>query len=53
MRHPHVPAYPPLDSKRKLLAVIALLMFALTLIPEPFAGAGLWPVVHGYWQMRH
>jgi membrane-associated protease RseP (regulator of RpoE activity) len=53
MRHPPVPAYPPLDSKRKLLALIALLMFALTLIPEPFAGAGLWPMVHGYWQMRH
>jgi membrane-associated protease RseP (regulator of RpoE activity) len=53
MRHPHVPNYPPLDSKRKLLALVALLMFALTLIPEPFAGSGLWPMLHEYWRMQH
>jgi membrane-associated protease RseP (regulator of RpoE activity) len=53
MRHPHVPEYPPLDSKRKLLAVIALLMFALTLIPAPFEGAGLWPILHDYWRIPH
>lgn len=42
MRHPAVPQYPPLDARRKLLAVFALVMFVLTLIPAPFLGAGLW-----------
>lgn len=42
MRHPAVPEYPPLDMKRKLLAVFAVVMFVLTLIPAPFLGAGLW-----------
>jgi membrane-associated protease RseP (regulator of RpoE activity) len=42
MRHPTVPELPPLDTKRKILAVTALAMFVLTLIPAPFVGAGLW-----------
>lgn len=42
MRHPTVPEHPPLDTKRKILAVTALAMFVLTLIPAPFVGAGLW-----------
>ncbi len=49
MRHPPVPEYPPLDSKRRLLGITALLMFALTLIPAPFQGAGLLQVIREYW----
>jgi membrane-associated protease RseP (regulator of RpoE activity) len=37
-RHPQVSLYPPLDSKRQLLAAFALLMLVLTLMPAPFAG---------------
>jgi membrane-associated protease RseP (regulator of RpoE activity) len=49
MRHPPVPKYPPLDRKRNMLALIAVVMFALTLIPAPFEGAGLLQVIRGYW----
>ncbi|MBI2679197.1 MAG: site-2 protease family protein [Candidatus Koribacter versatilis] len=37
-RHPQVSLYPPLDTKRRVLAAFALLMLVLTLIPAPFAG---------------
>jgi membrane-associated protease RseP (regulator of RpoE activity) len=50
MRHPPVPEYPPLDAKRKLLSISALLMFVLTIIPAPFGGASLMEVVK---QFRH
>jgi membrane-associated protease RseP (regulator of RpoE activity) len=45
MRHPPVPEFPPLDRKRNLLGWFALLMFVLTLSPQPFAGAGLMDVI--------
>ncbi|MBV9072439.1 MAG: site-2 protease family protein [Acidobacteria bacterium] len=45
MRHPPVPEYPPLSPARKALAWFALLMFVLSLAPEPFAGAGLLDVI--------
>jgi len=45
MRHPTVPDYPRLDGKRRVLGCFALLMFALTIIPAPFAGAGLTEVI--------
>lgn len=45
MRHPPVPQVPGLDLKRKLLGWFALLMFILTLIPAPFAGAGFLDVL--------
>ena len=41
MRHPQVPLEPDLDSPRKLLALFALIMLALTFIPAPFGGAGV------------
>jgi membrane-associated protease RseP (regulator of RpoE activity) len=41
MRHPPVPQFPELDEKRKLLGWFALLMFILTITPQPFGGAGL------------
>lgn len=45
MRHPPVPEYPPLNEKRQVLGCFALLMFALTIIPAPFAGASLVDVI--------
>ena len=45
MRHPPVPEFPPLDRKRNLLGWFALLMFVLTIAPQPFAGAGLMDVI--------
>ena len=55
LRHPHVPEYPPLDRKRKLLGWFALLMFALTMVPTPFSQIdpqrGVQPA--GVWQMLH
>ena len=40
-RHPDVPLLPPLDRKRRLLALFALAMLALTLTPAPFKDQGL------------
>jgi hypothetical protein len=40
-RHPDVPLFPPLDAKRRVLAVFALIMLALTFIPAPFPDHGL------------
>ncbi len=45
MRHPPVPEFPPLDRKRNLLGWFALLMFVLTIAPQPFAGAGLMDMI--------
>ena len=50
MRHPPVPRFPALDTKRRLLGWLALVMFVLTIIPAPFAGAGLLDVLK---QLRH
>src|SRR5689334_7341079 len=44
-RHPDVPLYPPLDTKRRLLAFFALLMLVLTMIPAPFGNQGLGKVL--------
>lgn len=38
-RHPDVPQFPPLDTKRRVLAVFALIMLILTFAPAPFVGA--------------
>jgi membrane-associated protease RseP (regulator of RpoE activity) len=38
-RHPDVPMLPPLDAKRRILAVFAVIMLALTFTPTPFVGA--------------
>jgi membrane-associated protease RseP (regulator of RpoE activity) len=46
LRHPYVPDFPSLDRKRRILGCIALLMFAVTMIPAPFAGGGLWQMLH-------
>jgi hypothetical protein len=50
MRHPPVPQDPPLDGKRKALGWFAALMFVVTMIPAPFAGAGLVDVIK---QLQH
>lgn len=50
MRHPPVPQYPPLDRKRIVLGLFAALMFALTIIPAPFAGVGLMEIIR---QVQH
>jgi membrane-associated protease RseP (regulator of RpoE activity) len=47
-RHPDVPLLPPLDAKRRVLAVFALIMLALTLIPAPFGEQGLAKVLKDY-----
>jgi membrane-associated protease RseP (regulator of RpoE activity) len=44
MRHPVVPRWPNVDPSRWALALVALVMLALTLTPAPVAGASL-PVV--------
>jgi membrane-associated protease RseP (regulator of RpoE activity) len=49
-RHPDVPLLPPLDTKRRVLAWVALIMLALTLIPAPFGDQGLGKVLHDYHQ---
>ncbi len=41
MRHPHVPAFPPLHHGRIASAWVAAAMLALTLLPAPFADGGL------------
>ena len=47
-RHPDVPLLPPLDTKRRLLAVFALIMLVLTLTPAPFGDQGLGKVIQDY-----
>jgi membrane-associated protease RseP (regulator of RpoE activity) len=47
-RHPDVPLLPPLDAKRRVLALFALVMLALTLIPAPFGDQGLGKVLSEY-----
>lgn len=41
LRHPRVSPWPGLDGKRKLLAVFALAMLILTIVPAPFRLAGV------------
>ncbi|HKU23477.1 MAG TPA: site-2 protease family protein [Terriglobales bacterium] len=41
LRHPRVSPWPGLDGKRKLLAVFALAMLILTIVPAPFRLAGM------------
>jgi membrane-associated protease RseP (regulator of RpoE activity) len=41
LRHPKVMADQPLDRKRQALAVIALLILALTFTAAPFAGSSV------------
>jgi membrane-associated protease RseP (regulator of RpoE activity) len=40
-RHPDVPLFPPLNAKRRVLALFALVMLVLTLTPAPFRNHGL------------
>jgi membrane-associated protease RseP (regulator of RpoE activity) len=51
-RHPDVPLLPPLDTKRRVLALFALIMLALTLIPAPFGEQGLGKVLQDYRSQR-
>ena len=41
LRHPRVSLWPDLDGKRKLLALFALAMLILTIVPAPFRLAGI------------
>ena len=41
LRHPRVSPWPGLDGKRKWLALFALAMLVLTIVPAPFSGAAL------------
>ena len=42
MRHPQVPVEPTLGLRRKLLAILAVVMLVLTFTPAPLAPAGMW-----------
>ncbi len=42
MRHPNVDPWPELDPKRRLLAIVALVMLVVTITPIPFPSAALW-----------
>jgi len=50
--HPDVPLMPALDMKRRMLALFALIMLALTLIPAPFGDQGLGKVLSEYRAQR-
>jgi membrane-associated protease RseP (regulator of RpoE activity) len=39
-RHPPVPAWPELDSRRRVLALVPVLLLALTFVPAPILGQG-------------
>ena len=45
MRHPRVPVEPTLGIRRKLLAILAVLMLVLTFTPAPLAPAGMLPLL--------
>jgi len=47
-RHPPVPNLPPLDAKRRLLAVFGLLMFILTFTYNPISGFGGVDILKGF-----
>ena len=47
-RHPDVPLFPPLDTKRRVLALFALIMLVLTLTPAPFKDQGLGKILKDY-----
>ena len=46
--HPQVPQYPELDTKRKLLAVFALIMLVLTFAYAPLPGTGIHDIIEQY-----
>ena len=52
MRHPPVPEMPDLDPKRKLLGIVALLMFVLSFVPVPFSEHTPWAAIQP-WVKRH
>jgi membrane-associated protease RseP (regulator of RpoE activity) len=39
-RHPPVPAWPELDSRRRTLALIPVILLVLTIVPAPILGQG-------------
>ncbi|MCU1286662.1 MAG: peptidase [Acidobacteriales bacterium] len=45
LRHPAVPAWPDLHMPRRYLTMLAILIFVLTFIPEPFPDGGLYDVI--------
>ncbi|HEX8924981.1 MAG TPA: site-2 protease family protein, partial [Terriglobales bacterium] len=50
LRHPDVPAWTGIDSKRKLLAIAAIAMLALSLIPAPFTQSSILDSLPDNWQ---
>lgn len=49
MRHPAVPTFPNLSSGRRGLAIVALLMLALTFAPAPILHGSLFEVLQQQW----
>ncbi|HLJ27114.1 MAG TPA: site-2 protease family protein [Candidatus Angelobacter sp.] len=49
-RHPPVPNLPPLDGKRRWLAVFGLIMFALTFAYNPIHGFSIVDIIHQFTQ---
>ncbi|MGB6633551.1 MAG: site-2 protease family protein [Terriglobales bacterium] len=48
LRHPHVPHYPNVSGRRRVLALCAALMLVLTFTPAPFthrSGREVWPEI--------
>ncbi|HVP64607.1 MAG TPA: site-2 protease family protein [candidate division Zixibacteria bacterium] len=50
LRHPDVPAWTQIDAKRKWLALLAVAMLALSLIPAPFTQSSLIDSLPERWQ---
>ena len=53
LRHPQVAEWPKVSGGRTWLAVVALLMLALTLTPAPFANGSGREVARGVHDMLH
>lgn len=51
-RHPDVPLLPPLDAKRRALALFAAIMLVLTLTPGPFGDQGVKTVLKQYHEQQ-
>jgi hypothetical protein len=48
LRHPHVADWPTISGKRVLLAALAVIMLALTLMPAPFLHSSLPEVIRDF-----
>jgi len=53
LRHPHVAEWPQVSGRRSWLAVFALFMLAVTIMPAPLAHSSLREVLAQFQVMRH